>query len=201
MVDSTGAFAVISAVVVLFVSAAVWRHVSGLRLTVRRLQQEIAALQRDRAARPSPRMSFEFNSTTREALVHVTNDGGDGEMHAAMSIEGALATSLNGGVSAAWSESGRSTEVVRRGETKTLRLARLDLSVFPYAQWELYAVSGDTMVSMRAMRSSTIGGDPETHAPAMFLQLALATVPEATAPPTHCTIALQPFDAVRLRPF
>lgn len=201
MIDRTAAFAVISAAVAAFVSAAAWLYVRGLKLTVRRLQHEIAALQRDRAARPSPRVSFEFNPTTREALLHVTNDGGDAEMHAAMSIEGALANQLDGDVSAAWSESGRSTEVVRRGETKTLRLAKLDLSVFPFAQWELYAISGDTRLSLRAMRSSTIGGDPDTHAPAMFLQLALATSPESMAPPTHCTIALQPFDAVRLRPF
>jgi hypothetical protein len=81
-------------------------------------------------------------------------------------------------------------------------LAKLDLSVFPYAQWEIYAVgpAGTGLQSVRAMHSSMIGGDPDTHAPTMFLQVALQTSPDAIVPPPQCTIALQAFDAVRLRP-
>jgi len=205
MVDNSAAFALISAVIVALVSAAVWRHIRHLRGAVFRLEQEVAALRRDRAVRPAPRVSFAFDATTREALLHVTNDGGDAEVRAAMSIEGALATPLDGDVSAAWREGGSATAVVRRGETKTLRLARLDLSVFPYAQWEVYVAPrglepGHGRDALRAMHTSMIGGDPETHAPAMFLQVALTTSPDAFGPPAHCTIALQPFEAVRLRP-
>jgi len=207
MVDNSAAFAVISAVIVALVSTAVWRYIGRLRQRVLRLEQEVAALRRDRATRPVPRVSFEFDPTTREALLHVTNDGGDAEVRAAMSIEGALATRLNGDVCAAWSETSDPTAVVRRGETKTLRLARLDLSVFPYAQWEIYMAPDNRnrgseagRIALRAMHTSTIGGDPETHAPAMFLQVALMTSPDATGPAPHCTVALQPFEAVRLRP-
>jgi hypothetical protein len=50
------------------------------------------------------------------------------------------------------------------------------------------------------MHTSTIGGDPETHAPTLFLQVAVGSAPESTGPPPECTIALQPFEAVRLRP-
>lgn len=192
------AFALISVVIAAVVSAAVWRYVRRLRWTVQRLRQEIAALERDRAARPSPRVAFEFNAHTREALLHVTNDGGDAEVRAPLSVEGALATPLEGDVSAVWVDGDGATAVIRRGETQTLRLAKLDSSVFPYAQWEIFVDGHDG--SVRAMHTSMIGGDPETHAPAMFLQVALVTAPEAIAPPTQCTIVLQPFEAVRLRP-
>jgi hypothetical protein len=50
------------------------------------------------------------------------------------------------------------------------------------------------------MHTSMIGGSPDTHAPPVFLQIALASSPETVGPPPHSTIALQPFEAVRLRP-
>ena len=201
MVDKSAAFALISAVVVALLSAAVWRYIGRLKGIILRLEQEVAALRRDRAMRPAPRVSFEFDTTTREALLHVTNDGGDAEVRAAMSIEGALTTRPDGDAWAVWNENGGAMTIVRRGEAKTLRLAKLDLSVFPYAQWEIYVAPRDRdRLSLRAMHTSMIGGDPETHAPAIFLQVALMTSPDAFGPSPHCTIALQPFEAVRLRP-
>jgi hypothetical protein len=50
------------------------------------------------------------------------------------------------------------------------------------------------------MNTSMIGGDPETHAPPLFLQVAIVSSPDSAVPPPECTIALQPFEAVRLRP-
>jgi hypothetical protein len=207
------AFAVVSAAIAAFVSAAVWRYIRRLQRSLQRLRREIAALERDRAARPSPRVAFAFNAHTREALLHVTNDGGDAEMRAPLSIEGALATQLEDDVSAVWLDGEGATAVIRRGETHTLRLAKLDLSVFPYAQWEIFVdgppsafakapadKGGGHYGSVRAMHTSMIGGDPETHAPAMFVQVALVTTPDAVGPLPHCTVVLQPFEAVRLRP-
>ncbi len=192
------------------VSTAVWRYlrseVRRLKTTIQGLEQEIAGLRRERAARPSPRVSFEFSTITREALLHVTNDGGDAEIRAPMSIEGALANRPQGEVAAAWADQRDAVAVISRGATRTLRLAKLDLSVFPYAQWEIYVVgppgSGPPEgghYAVRAVHTSMIGGDPETHAAPLFLEIAIVSSPETTGPPVHCTVALQPFDAVRLR--
>jgi hypothetical protein len=202
------ALALLSVAIAAIVSAAVWRYVQRLRDTVERLQQEIAAMEQDRTARPAPRVAFEFNAHTREALLHVTNDGGDAEVRAPLSIEGALATQLEGEVSAVWSDGEGAAAMIRRGTTQTLRLARLDLSVFPYAQWEIFvnglpepaAAGNGHYGSVRAMHTSMIGGNPDTHAPAMFVQVALITRPDGVGPPPHCTVVLQPFEAVRLRP-
>ena len=208
------ALALLSVAIAAFVSAAVWRYVRRLQATVQQLQQQISALERDRAARPSPRLAFEFNALTREAVLHVTNDGGDADVRAPLSIEGALATQLEGQGSAVWSDGEGAAARIRRGETRTLRLAKLDLSVFPYAQWEIFVngpasafantpadnKEGESYRSVRAMHTSMIGGNPDTHAPAMFIQVALITIPDAVGPPPHCTVVLQPFEAVRLRP-
>lgn len=200
MIGSSLPFFLLSVVVAAFVSTAVLRHVRRLQATVRHLRQEIAALERDRTARPSLRGAFEFNAQTREALLRVSNDGGDAEVRAPLSIEGALATQLDGDVSAVWVDGEGATALIRRGETQTLRIAKLDLSVFPYAQWEIYATRDGTVSSLRAMHTSIIGGDPETHAAAMFVQVALVTTPDSIGPPPHCTVVLKPFEAVRLRP-
>jgi len=119
-----------------------------------------------------------------------------------MSVEGALAYHLDGAICAVWQDGGATIDL-RRGETRTLRLAKLDLSVFPYAQWEIYGIRqvGGEAFAVRAMHTSTIGGDPDTHAPVLFIQVAIVCSPDSAGPPVHCTIALQPFEAVRLRPF
>jgi hypothetical protein len=200
MIGSSLPFFLLSVVVAAFVSAAVLRYVHRLQATVRHLRQEIAALERDRTARPALRGAFEFNAQTREAVLRVSNDGGDAEVRAPLSIEGALATQLDGDVSAVWVDGEGATALIRRGETQTLRIAKLDLSVFPYAQWEIYATRDGTVSSLRAMHTSIIGGDPETHAAAMFVQVALVTTPDSIGPPPHCTVVLKPFEAVRLRP-
>jgi hypothetical protein len=93
--------------------------------------------------------------------------------------------------------------MLRHGETRALRLAQLDLSVFPYAQWEIFAArpaEARRPESMRAMHTSVIGGNPDTHAPPLFIQVTLVSSPESAAEPPQSTIVLQPFEAVRLRP-
>ena len=170
-----------------------------------RLHQQIASLERSRAARPLLRVTFEFNAGAREALVHVSNDGGDAEVSARMSIEGALAQPVENNLQAAWIDEAGGRAMIRRGRTRTLRVAQLDLSVFPYAQWQVYAVGGvlegtPMPFVVRALHTSMIGGDPDTHAPTIFLQVAIVSSPESSGPPSGCTIALQPFEAVRLRP-
>lgn len=200
MPDSTtlGAFA---AVVILAVSCALtWRAAVRARRLVERLQQQVARLERERLALPWLRVAFEFNATTREALVHVSNDGGDAAVRARMSVEGALAQRLDAELRALWMDEGSSTVSIGRGQMRTLRVAELDLSVFPYAQWRIFAIRGQDVLSLRAMNTSMIGGDPETHAPPLFLQIAVVSSPDSAAPPPECTIALQPFEAVRLRP-
>ena len=171
-----------------------------MRPPAQQQRQRIEGLERQLAVRPSPRVAVEFNAQTREALLHVTNDGGDAEVRAPISVEGALAMQQQGGASAAWLDGAGAAAVLRRGDTQTLRLAKLDVSVFPYAQWEIYSVHDGAVQSVRSMHTSTIGGDPDTHAPAMFVQVALVTVPDAAAPLPHCTVVLKPFEAVRLRP-
>jgi hypothetical protein len=182
-----------------------WRNLAGSRQEVRRLRDLIAHFETERSARPSLRVTFEFNATEREALLHVSNDGGDAVVWAPMSVEGALSQQAEGDLRAMWRNETASSVMLRRGETRTLRLAQLDLSVFPYAQWEIF-VAGPPKgghyggEGMRAMHTSMIGGNPDTHAPTMFIQVALASAPESATQPPHSTIALQPFAAVRLRP-
>ena len=205
MFDSTTTAALAAAFLLAVLVGVVWRSLVRSRRLVTRLQQQIASLERARAARPSLRVTFEFNASTREALVHVSNDGGDAEVSAGMSIEGALAQPVDNNLQAAWIDEERGRVTIRRGRTRTLRVAQLDLSVFPYAQWQVYAVGGvaegtHRPFAVRAMHTSMIGGDPDTHAPTIFLQVAIVSAPESSGPPSGCTIALQPFEAVRLRP-
>src|SRR5688572_3073449 len=95
--------AALAAVLILAVSCAItWRSALRSGRLVSRLQQHVARLERERIARPSLRVTFEFNATTREALVHVTNDGGDAAVWARMSVEGALAQRVDADLRAAW---------------------------------------------------------------------------------------------------
>jgi hypothetical protein len=199
MIDPAIFAGLVAAAATLFWALA-WRSAARSKRTVGRLREQLAGLERERAARPSLRATFEFDGSTRDALVHVTNDGGDAEVWASMSVEGALAQHIVREWRAQWRDGGEATLTIRRGQSHTLRVGQLDLSVFPYAQWQVFAVGPDGPFSVRAMHASTIGGDPETQAPTMFLQVGLASEPESWGPPAHCTIALQPFDAVRLRP-
>lgn len=192
-----------------------WRALVDSTEEVRRLGEQVGRLERERAARPALRVTFEFNSTSREALLHVTNDRQEAVVWAHLSIEGALSQRLEGDLRAVWRNETASSVVLRRGETRTLQLAHLDLSVFPYAQWEIFAAAGSSSAfaqsatadkqgghyrSIRAMHTSMIGGNPDTHAPPMFIQVALSSSPECATQPPQSTIALQPFEAVRLGP-
>ena len=185
------------------VAALAWRYVRRSNQLIRELRQRIAVLERERTIKPSPRIAFEYNGVTREALLHVKNDGGDAEFRASLLIEGALAHRVNGEVSALWQHGSGPATMLRRGQAATLRLAQLDLSVFPYAQWQVFGYEpgrGEARpFSVRAMHTSTIGGDPETQAPPLVLQIVLISSPDAMGPVPHCTIALQPFEAVRLQ--
>lgn len=177
-----------------------WRALVASREEIRRLREQVDGLNRARAARPSLRVTFEFNATTREALLHVTNDGRDASVWANMSMEGALSQQVDGDLRAVWRGETASSVMLRRAETRTLQLAHLDLSVFPYAQWEIYARRADVAMSLRPMHTSMIGGNPDTHAPPIFIQVMLASSPESATQPPHSTVVLQPFEAVRLRP-
>jgi hypothetical protein len=180
-----------------------WRALVASTEEVLRLGQQVGRLEREHAARPALRVSFEFNSTSREALLHVTNDRHEAVVWAHLSIEGALSQRVEGDLRAVWRNETASSVPLRRGETRALQLARLDLSVFPYAQWEIFAAAdkeGGHYKSLRAMHTSMIGGNPDTHAPPMFIQVALSSSPECATQPPQSTIALQPFEAVRLGP-
>ena len=201
MLDSTASYALVGVLILAAIGAEAWRRALKSRRLVRRLQQRIADLERELTARPALRIAFEFRTGTREALLHVTNDGGEADVWAPTSIEGALTSQLEGEIRAAWQDAPGSTVPLRRGETRTLRVAQLDLSVFPYAQWQLYGINArGERVSVRAMHTSMIGGDPATHAPVVFIQVALVSSPDGAGAPAHCTIALRPFEAVRLGP-
>ena len=192
--------AAVAAVLVLAVSCALtWRAAVVARRRADHLEHEVARLERERAARPLLRVTFEFDATTREALLHVMNDGGDAAVCARMSVEGALAQRVESDLRAAWLDGVPATVSIGCGEMRTLRVAELDLSVFPYAQWQIFALRGHEVFSVRAMNTSMIGGNPDTHAPPLFLQVALVSSPEPATPAPECTIALQPFEAVRLR--
>ena len=200
MADSV-VFGALGAVLILAATCVfAWREAVRARRQIRRLQDQVERLERERAGRPSLRVAFEFNATTREALVHVTNDGADTRAWASLSVEGPLAQPVGADLRAAWLDQTAEAATIPRGQLRTLRLAELDLSVFPYAQWQVYGVGDRGTFSVRAMSTSMIGGDPETHAPPLFLQVAVASSPESITPTPECTIALQPFEAVRLRP-
>ena len=181
-----------------------WSRARNLQRRLGQMQQRLAALEREHQSRPSPRVAFEFNGSTREALLHLTNDGGDVEIEGRIAVEGELAHKLPVAACAAWQDGGGSMRAVRKGQTRTLRIAQLDVSAFPYAQWQVYAVSpgasDDQVLAVRAMHTSMIGGDPDTHAAPLFVQVALTCSPDAASPPPHCTIALRAFEAVRLGP-
>jgi hypothetical protein len=199
MIDTPLLAASVTALILGVACVVLWRNLTGSRREVGRLREQLNHLESERSARPSLRVTFEFNATGREALLHVTNDGGDAVVWAPMSVEGALAQQVDGDLLALWRHETASRVMLRHGKTSTLRLAQLDLSVFPYAQWEIF-VAGGTYEGIRAMHTSMIGGNPDTHAPTMFIQVALFSSPESAGQPPHSTIALQPFEAVSLRP-
>ena len=179
-----------------------WRKLTGSRRELLRLRGLIARLETEQSARPSLRVTFEFTATGREALLHVTNDGRDAVVWAPMSVEGALSQQVEADLRGAWRNEAGSRVMLRHGVTRTLRLAQLDLSVFPYAQWEIFAAGpaeAGRPERTRAMHTSMIGGNPDTHAPPLFIQVTLVSLPESAAQPPHSTIVLQPFEAVRLR--
>lgn len=211
--------AVAAAVVAAVAGFLVWRRLLAAQRVIAGLRARIGELERMHAERPRPRVAFEFRTATREAWLHVVNEGADADFWAPMTIEGPLAHHVSGAIYGDW-QSGPAGHIrVRRGETRSVRLARLDLTVFPYAQWEIFGmrpaeplgeVEGGRdrpraaswqAFAVRAMHTSTIGGDPETHAPVLLLQVDVVSAPEPSTVSAQCTIALQPFEAVRVRGF
>ncbi len=193
--------AVLAAVILIGAAIATFRHVRRLQRLVAQLQQRLRSMEEERIRRPALHVAFEFDSVAREALVHVTNNGGDADVSARIAAEGELSHDLPIDALAVWRDDGGASRVIRSGETGTMRIAQLDVSVFPYAQWQVYGVSnssGGGELTVRAMHTSMIGGDPETHAPAIVVQVVLACAPSPATPVPHCTIALRAFDAVRL---
>jgi hypothetical protein len=179
-----------------------WRAPSRL---VEDLERRVAALEQAGSRRdsaPSPRVRFEYRSGTHEALLHVTNDGHDGEFWAPMSVDGSLSARLDRPVCATWQHADGPRTSMATGETRTLRLAQLDLSAFPFARWEVYGAGegGSPALAVPAMHTSVIGGDPGASAPIIFLEIALLSAPPPLDGVRTCTIALHPFEAQRLRP-
>jgi len=174
-----------------------WR--APVRLTDE-LDRRVSALEQARTVQPIVRLQFDYNSKTQRARLHVTNDGDEGEFWASLLIDGDLSGRLEHAVFATWEDTDRPKTSMAKGQTRTLCLAELDLSTFPFAQWQVHVTSeGGRPSALRAMHTSVIGGDPAAHAPTMFLEVSLLSTPDCGEGARTCTIALYPFDAQRLR--
>jgi len=133
------------------------------------------------------------------ARLHVTNHGAEATFRAPLIIDGPLSSRLNRLLFAQWEHTDGPQTSIPRGDTRTLRLAWLDLSSFPFAQWCVYTTAADDgAASLYAMHASVIGGAPDTQAPPIFLDVAILSTPESESL-CACVIALQPFEAQRLR--
>ena len=104
-----------------------WRSLAGSRREVDRLREQIAHLEAEQAVRPSLRVAFEFSATTREALLHVTNDGREAVVWAHLSVEGAVSQQVESGLRAVWRNP--STRSARSG-LQGRRRADRDAAVF-----------------------------------------------------------------------
>jgi hypothetical protein len=161
------------------------------------LEQRIASLEQAVVIAPTVGLRFEFDTATQLARLHVTNDGADGTVRAPVTIDGPLSSRPNGQLFAQWEQTDAPSMSLSRGATRTLRIARLDVSSFPFAQWCVPVTTDEGTSVLYAMHASVIGGAPETQAPPLFLDVAI--VDEEDQHLCGCTIVLHPFDAERLR--
>jgi membrane protein implicated in regulation of membrane protease activity len=199
-----GAYAALAAVLGLLATpliAFAWHYWRAPSRMIDDLERRVAQLEQAASASPSPRLRFEHETTTWQALLHVTNDGEDAEFWAPVTIDGSLSRPPHGRAFATWTHTPAPKTLIARGRTRTLRLAQLDLSIFPFAQWQVYTVGDDTSpVVLRAMHTSVIGNAPDAHATPIFLDVSILSTPETREHVMGCTIALYPFAAERLRP-
>lgn len=173
-----------------------WR--APLRL-IEDLVQRVGALERARTARPSARVRFEYDNKAQHALLHVTNHGANGTFWAPLTINGALSSRLDEPVCAKWEHTDQPKTSIAKGQTCTLCLARLDLTTFPFAQWQLYATSEDRGPTvLRAMHTSVLGGAPDAHARTIILEVSPLSAPDSVDGIRTYKIALQAFDAERV---
>ena len=163
---------------------------------VEQLESRVALLEKAKAAAPVASVRFEYDSYAQLARLHVTNQGDDGIFRALLTIEGSLSTRITRPVFAQWEHKDEPQTVIPGGETRTLRLASLDVETFPFAKWGVHMTSDEGPVTVPAMHSSVIGGTPETQAPPIYLEVALRT--RDSERPSMSTIALYPFEAQKL---
>jgi hypothetical protein len=168
------------------------------RRRVEQLEQRVASLEEAMAIAPVVHLRFEYDSNTQWARLHVTNHGADGTFRAPLTIDGSLSSRLNSHVFAHWEHADAPAMPIPRGHTRTLRLAQLDVSSFPFAQWYVHATTDEGPLAVYATHTSIIGGAPDAQAPPLFLDVAILGTPQLERP-CACTIILHPFDAERLR--
>jgi membrane protein implicated in regulation of membrane protease activity len=200
-----GAYAALAAAALALFAAPLvalaWHYWRAPSRMIDDLERRVAQLEQAASASPSPRLRFEHETTTWQALLHVTNDGEDAEFWAPLIIDGSLSRAIDGRTFATWTHTPAPKTLIARGRTRTLRLAQLDLSIFPFAQWQVYAIGDDTSpVVLRAMHTSVIGNAPDAHATPIFLEVSILSTPDSRDHAQGCTIALYPFAAERLRP-
>jgi hypothetical protein len=115
-------------------------------------------------------------------------------------IDGDLSGRWEGIAFATWEDADQRTVRIGQGDTRTLAIAQLDVTAFPFAQWQVYVTQEDGRQSvLRAMHTSTIGADQAARAPTMFLEVSVFSRPDAIERVRPCTIALHAFDAQHLR--
>lgn len=177
-----------------------WRRLRLLRRAADQLERRVAELERMHDAQPAARVRFDYNSNTHVVRLHLTNDGADAEFWATLLIDGDLSGRWEGVAFATWDDSDQQKVRIGTGETRVLRLAQLDLTAFPFAQWEICVTMEDgRRTTFRAMHTSRIGGDPLAHAPTMFLEVSVLSTPQSLERVQTYTVALHAFDAQQWR--
>jgi len=159
----------------------------------------VASLEADRIRLPVPRIRFEYDGHSKSVRLHVTNEGGEAEFSAPMTIDGALSTPLAYAVFAPWEHTAQVSTWLARGETRVLHVASLDTQAFPFAQWRLrVAAPGRGVSEVLAMHTSVVGSLPDTQAPRMLLHVSVVTSPQAASDVASRVVTLDPFGAAVL---
>src|SRR5688572_20815015 len=177
-------------------AAGYWR--APLRL-LEELEERVASLEEARAVQPAARVRFDYNARTHEVRLHVTNVGGPAEFCAPITIQGALTAPLESGVFAKWEHNDRPWARIAKSQTRSIRLAQLDLANVPFAQWRLFLTAeGGDAFEIRSMHASVVGGCAEKQAPPMTLEVSVVSTPDSVRPVRPFAITLHPFSAEKL---
>jgi hypothetical protein len=177
----------------------IWGRWRTWARTIEELERRVTLLEQTSVG-PPPRVTFEYDSNTLLARLHVTNDGTDADFRARLLVDGQLSMRLDREVFVRWEHTDQPHTAISRGTTRTLRLARLDVSAFPFAQWHIDAVTDDGPTMLPAVDVSVIGGAPDMQAAPLFLEVSIFQSGASVACVYTCTIALYPFEAQRLSP-